>query len=332
MFSIDYPFIKKFLSEKKNIVITTHKTPDGDALGSSLALFHSLTKNHNVNIIVPNEYPDYLKWLPSNNHVIIYEGNEVKSNLLIDDSDLIFCLDFNKLYRVDTMITAIENSRSYKIMIDHHQEPDSFCDQILSDPKISSTAELMYNFLLNLNCQLNKDIAVCIYTGIITDTGSLRYPNVTDKTHMIVSELLKFNINHSSIHMNLFDSQNKSRLLLLKVVLNNLKIFKKQETALIFLKEKDLLECNYQKGDTEGFVNMPLSLKNIKFSTLFIEFKDGIKMSFRSQGDFDVNLFAKTYFNGGGHKNAAGGFLNNKNMEDAIQYFSKVLEEFVKHD
>tara|TARA_B100001250_G_C19533038_1_gene671328 strand:- start:108 stop:800 length:693 start_codon:yes stop_codon:yes gene_type:complete len=230
------------------------------------------------------------------------------------------------------MITAIENSRSYKIMIDHHQEPDSFCDQILSDPKISSTAELMYNFLLNLNCQLNKDIAVCIYTGIITDTGSLRYPNVTDKTHMIVSELLKFNINHSSIHMNLFDSQNKSRLLLLKVVLNNLKIFKKQETALIFLKEKDLLECNYQKGDTEGFVNMPLSLKNIRFSTLFIEFKDGIKMSFRSQGDFDVNLFAKTYFNGGGHKNAAGGFLNNKNMEDAIQYFSKVLEEFVKHD
>ena len=330
MFSIDYPFIKKKLSEKKNIVITTHKTPDGDALGSSLALFHALTQHHNVSIIVPNEYPAYLKWLPGNDHVIIHEGNEVKSNLLIDESDLIFCLDFNKLHRVDMMVNAIENSRSYKIMIDHHEEPDNFCNQILSDPKISSTAELMYSFLLNLNYKLSKDIAICIYTGIITDTGSLRYPNVTHNTHVIVSELLKFNINHSSIHMNLFDSQNKSRLLLLKIILNNLKIFKRQQAALTFLNEKDLLECNYQKGDTEGFVNMPLSLKNIRFSTLFIEFKDGIKMSFRSQGDFDVNLFAKTYFNGGGHKNAAGGFLTNKNMEDSINYFSEVLAEFCK--
>ena len=332
MLNVNYPFIKNFLSKKKNIVITTHKTPDGDAIGSALALFHVLKDAHNVSVIVPNEYPYYLKWLPANDCVIIYESNEIKANSLIDQSDLIFCLDFNKLYRVETMFNILKSNQSYKIMIDHHEEPDHFCDQMLSNPSVSSTAELIYDFITNLNYHLNKNIATCIYTGIITDTGSLRYPNVTHKTHLIVSDLLKFQINHSIIHRNLFDSQNHSRLLLLKVVLDNLRIFKNEQTALIFLKEKDLLACNYQKGDTEGFVNMPLSLNNIRFSAFFIEFKDGIKMSFRSQGSFDVNVFAKKYFNGGGHKNAAGGVLAETNMETAIEYFSKVLQDFVNND
>tara|TARA_B100001250_G_scaffold412526_1_gene443971 strand:- start:2662 stop:3660 length:999 start_codon:yes stop_codon:yes gene_type:complete len=328
MLNIDYPFIQNFLSEKKNIIITTHKTPDGDALGSSLALFHALSHKHNIHVIVPNEYPHYLKWLPGNDTVMIYEYNETQCNSLINKADLIFCLDFNKLYRVDAMFSVINTNQAYKIMIDHHEEPDQFCDQILSDPSISSTAELMYDFIINLNYTLNKDIATCIYTGIITDTGSLRYPNVTNKTHLIVSDLLTFKIDHAEIHMSLFDSQNQSRLLLLKLVLNNLKLFKKNQTALTYLYEQDLLECNYQKGDTEGFVNMPLSLKDIIFSAFFIEFKDGIKMSFRSQGNFDVNLFAKKYFNGGGHKNASGGVLKHKNMEESIKYFSQVLEKF----
>ena len=328
MLNIDYPFIQNFLSEKKNIIITTHKTPDGDALGSSLALFHVLSNNHNVHVIVPNEYPNNLKWLPGNDDVIIYEHNEIECDSLISNADLIFCLDFNKLYRVDTMFHIININPAYKVMIDHHEEPDNFCDQILSDPSISSTAELLYDFIINLNYKLNKDIASCLYTGIITDTGSLRYPNVTNKTHLIVSDLLKLKIKHSEIHMNLFDSQNESRLLLLKIILDNLKIFNKRQTALTYLYEKDLLDRNYKKGDTEGFVNMPLSLKNINFSALFIEFKDGIKMSFRSQGDFDVNLFAKKYFNGGGHKNAAGGVFKFKNMEKAIEYFSQVIDDF----
>tara|TARA_B100000579_G_scaffold423892_1_gene427578 strand:+ start:10541 stop:11539 length:999 start_codon:yes stop_codon:yes gene_type:complete len=328
MFRVDYPFIQNFLSQKRNIIITTHKTPDGDALGSSLALLHVLKTNHNVNIIVPNDYPHYLKWMPGNDDVLIYEENEEHSDSLINQSDLIFCLDFNKLYRVDTMFNVLNNNNSYKIMIDHHQDPDSFCDQILSDSSVASTAELIYDFLSNLDYCLDKDIATCLYTGIVTDTGSFKYPNVTKKTHEIISALLHFNINHSFIHQQLFDSQNQSRLLLLKRALETLKLFKHQKTALTFLTAEDLLNADYKKGDTEGFVNMPLSLNDIMFSAFFIEFKDGIKMSFRSQGDFNVNVFAKKYFNGGGHKNAAGGVLMGKKMVDAIQYFSDVLDSF----
>ena len=329
MTKINYDFIKSFLSDKKNIVITTHKTPDGDALGSSLSLYHSLKQKHNVSVIVPNEYPHFLKWLPDNNIVIIYEGNEVASDLIINDADLIFCLDFNKLHRVDKMFEIINNSKAFKIMIDHHEEPDNFCDIIISDSSVCSTAELIYDFLQHIQHPLNQKIAICLYTGIITDTGSLRYPNVTHKTHQIISKLLHFNIHHASIHQNLFDSQHESRFKLLKICLENLELIIDKKAAISFLREQDLIDCHYQKGDTEGFVNMPLSLKNIHISTLFIEFKDGIKISFRSQGEFDVNFFAKKYFNGGGHKNASGGFLNYKDISKALDYFSKALNQFI---
>jgi len=323
---IDYGFLKKFLLTKKNIVITAHKTPDGDALGSSLALYHALKKNHNVNVVVPNEYPYYLKWLPGHSGVLIYEGNELICDEIIQNADLLFFLDFNKLYRTYKMCDMLEDSSACKIMIDHHEEPDNCCDYMLSDSSVASTAELIYDFLQHLDFELDQDISVCIYTGIITDTGSLRYPNVTQKTHEIVSDLMNFDIRHSDIHERLYDSQNKSRLDLLKICLQNLKLYKNQHAALIFLMESDLMDSNYHKGDTEGFVNLPLSLKNITFSTFFIQFKDGIKISFRSQGDFDVNAFAKLYFNGGGHKNAAGGFIENRDMSLAIAYFEKTLK------
>jgi phosphoesterase RecJ-like protein len=325
---MDYNFIKTLLSTQKKIVITTHKTPDGDALGSSLAMFHALKDIHKVSVIVPNEYPYYLKWMPSNEDVVIYEGNEVICNNIISNADIIFCLDFNKAYRVESMSNILVNNSAYKIMIDHHEDPDDFCDQILSNSSISSTAELVYEFLSNLDFKLNKEIAIGLYTGIITDTGSLRYPNVTKQTHIIVSKLMEFEINHSLIHENLFDSQTPSRLELLKICLNNLTIYNHQKTALIYLTEKELISSKYQKGDTEGFVNIPLGLDNICFSVFFIEFKDGIKISFRSQGSFDVNKFAKTHFNGGGHKNAAGGILFNKSMVDAIDYFSDTIKQY----
>ena len=325
---MDYNFIKNLLSTKKNIVITTHKTPDGDALGSSLAMLHAFKDHHEVSVIVPNEYPYYLKWMPSNKDVLIYEGNELVCNDIISNADIIFCLDFNKAYRVESMSKILINNNAYKIMIDHHEDPDDFCDQILSNSSISSTAELVYEFLTKLDFKLNKEIAIGIYTGIITDTGSLRYPNVTKQTHIIVSKLMDFDINHSLIHENLFDSQTPSRLELLKICLNNLIIYNHHKTALIYLTEKEMLSAKYQKGDTEGFVNIPLGLNNICFSVFFIEFKDGIKISFRSQGDFDVNQFAKTHFNGGGHKNAAGGILFNKDMGDAIDYFSDTIKNY----
>jgi len=327
---MEYPFVKQLLSIKKNIVVVTHKTPDGDALGSSLALLHAFKNMHNITVIVPNEYPHYLKWLPASKNVMIYENNELECDPLLEQADVLFCLDFNKLYRTHTMCDVLTNLQAYKILIDHHEDPDDFCDQMLSNPAIASTAEMIYEFLITLDYSLDKHIATCLYTGIITDTGSLKYPNVTQETHNIVSDLMSFEINHSLIHRKLFDNQNISRLDLLKICLNNLIVFDLYNTAVVFLKEQDLLDCNYQKGDTEGFVNLPLSIKDISFSAFFVEFKDGIKISFRSQGEFNVNLFAKTYFDGGGHKNAAGGFINHKNMEQAIQYFSKSLEEFSK--
>jgi len=329
MLNIDFYFVKQLLSKKSNIIITTHKSPDGDALGSSLALFHSLKHKHNVRVIVPNNYPDYFNWMPGNNKVLIYEGNEDKCDIWINNADIIFFLDLNKLYRTHTMSVVLRNSQAYKIMIDHHEEPEDFCDQTLSDPNICSTAELIFAFLSKMEFSLNKSIAICLYTGIITDSGSLRYPNVTSETHLKTAELMSFGINHSMIHQNLFDSQNKSRLDLLKVILINLKIFKKEKTAITFLMESDLINYNYKKGDTEGFVNLPLSIKGIVFSAFFIQFEDGIKMSFRSQGNFDVNLFAKKYFNGGGHKNASGGFLKDRNVEKTIEYFSSVLKEYL---
>ena len=327
---MDYDIVKKLLLKKNNIIITTHKTPDGDALGSSLALFHALKEHHNIDIIVPNEYPHNLKWLPSNNKVLIYEENVSCSDLLIEKADLIFCLDFNKLYRTYNMLDALAKSSAYKIMIDHHEDPDLFCNQMLSDPSVCSTAELVYDFLLGIQCPLNKNVAISLYTGIITDSGSLRYPNVTHETHFKVSKLMEYNIDHSNIHKKLFDSQNKSRFELLKICLNNLKLFKNERIALTYLMEDDLMLYSYKKGDTEGFVNLPLTIKDVYFSAFFVQFEDGIKISFRSQGDFDVNLFANDYFNGGGHKNAAGGFLKHRDMMEAIKYFRSVLENYLK--
>ena len=325
---MDYNVVNKLLSKPKKIVITTHNTPDGDALGSSLALFYALKNLHDITVIVPNQFPYYLNWMPSANKVVIYEKNEEICNEIIDNTDVLFCLDFNKTHRVDSMSDIIVNNNAFKIMIDHHEDPDLFCDQILSKPFISSTAELIYEFLDNLKISLNVNIAINLYTGIITDTGSLRYPNVTQQTHVIVSKLMAYNINHSLIHENLFDSQTPSRLELLKICLNNLNIYSDHKTALIYLREQDLISSNYQKGDTEGFVNIPLGLNKIIFSAFFIEFKDGIKMSFRSQGSFDVNKFAKKHFNGGGHKNAAGGIVFNKDMEDIIDFFSTIIKQY----
>ena len=327
---MDYDIVKKILSKKNNIVITTHKTPDGDALGSALALFNALKDEHNVHVIVPNEYPHNLKWLPLNDQVIIYENNTNNADLIIKNTDLIFFLDFNKLYRTYNMSDVLAKSSAYKIMIDHHEEPDLFCDQMLSNSSICSTAELVYDFLLGIESPFNKNIAISLYTGIITDSGSLRYPNVTAETHLKVSKLMEHGIDHAGIHRKLFDSQNKSRFELLKICLNNLHFFKNETIALTYLMEDDLMLYNYKKGDTEGFVNLPLSIKNVHFSAFFIQFEDGIKISFRSQGAFDVNLFANNYFDGGGHKNAAGGFLNHRNMPEAIQYFSSALEKHIQ--
>ena len=318
---MDYKKIKKLFVERKNIIITTHKSPDGDALGSSLALYHSFKKNHKVKVIVPNDYPVCLKWLPSDDEVLNYELYKKKSDKLIHNADIIFYLDFNKIHRTLQMENSLSNSSAIKILIDHHEEPDIDCDFLISNSNISSTAELVYDFILKIDKTINKNIASCIYTGILTDTGSFKYPNVSSKTHEIISNLLNYKINHSDIHQKLFDSQSKSRFKLLNIFMNNLSYLNDDKIAFSFLYESDLKFCKFAKGDTEGFVNFPLSLSSVKFSAFFVQFEDGIKLSFRSQGKIDVNLFAKKYFNGGGHKNASGGFFPHRNLSEVLNLF-----------
>ena len=303
--------LKRLLSVKQNIVIFPHKNPDGDALGASLALFHFLkTKGHKCNIISPSDYPDFLKWLPGQNKIIEYPSNKLICNKIISQSNLIFTLDFNSLSRINEIKDIVIGSKSKKILIDHHPNPDDYAELVYSDPTIGSTCEMIYNVIYEIDKNLiNKDIASCLYTGIMTDSGSFKFPSTSSKTHYIVSDLLTKKINHSLIHQNIFDVNSFDKISLLSKTLANIKKVKNLNAVYAILTKNDLKNANYKKGDSEGFVNHGLSIKGIILSVILIEDSKEkyIKMSFRSKGSFDVNKFAKKYFNGGGHRNAAGG-------------------------
>lgn len=330
MITPDYSFLKNYFSKKRKIIITTHRTPDGDALGSSIALYDRLIiQGHQVNVVVPNSFPDFLKFIPFSNDVIIFDENKKYGTDLINNADTFFFLDFNDYCRIDLMEDLISNHDGYKIMIDHHQSPSIKAHQIFSDTTICSTAELIYEFLEKLNLGLSRDSAIALYTGIVTDSGSFKYNLVSQKTHLIVSNLLSYNISHGQIHRQLFDNNSVSRMKLLGRCLNtNFKLFPEYKTALFFLNKSDLKDCNFSKGDTEGFVNMPLSLKGVVFSAFFVEYLDGIKISFRSKTNFDVNIFSRNHFNGGGHKNASGGKITDKSLEKTLEYFKSLLSNY----
>ena len=330
MSNIDFSYLKKHFSSKKNIVITTHRTPDGDALGSSIALYEALKLDgHNVNIIVPNNFPYFLNFLPFSSEAIIFEKENEKAINLISKADTFFFLDFNSYSRLDKMADYVSNANAYMILIDHHQEPQIQPDQSFCDTNICSTAELVYEFINNMDWKISKESAIALYTGIVTDSGSFKYPTVTNKTHDIVSDLLSYNIDHSAIHKKLFDSNTLSRMRLLgKCMGENFQLFSEYNSALIYLTKKDLNEYGFIKGDTEGFVNFPLSLEGVVFSVFFIEFDDGVKISFRSKYNFDVNKFARLHFNGGGHKNASGGKVTNLNLKETIDYFVSLLSKY----
>jgi len=330
MITPDYSFLKKYFSKTRKIIITTHRTPDGDALGSSIALYDRLkNQGHQVNIIVPNSFPDFLKFIPFSNDVIIFEENRQKGTDLINDADTFFFLDFNNYSRIDLMEDLISNHDGYKIMIDHHQSPSIDASQILSNTLICSTAELIYDFLEKLNLGFSTAAAIALYTGIVTDSGSFKYDLVSSKTHLIVSKLLSYNINHGQIHRHLFDNNSISRMKLLgRCLTTNFEVLPEYNTAFFFLNQNDLNDCEFSKGDTEGFVNMPLSLKGIVFSAFFIEYIDGVKISFRSKTNFDVNIFSRNHFNGGGHKNASGGKITSMDLKKTIEYFKTLLPDY----
>lgn len=324
--------IKKLLSKPKNIVIIPHKNPDGDAVGASLGLYHFLKgQKHHVNVIAPNDYPDFLKWMPSEAVVLKYDNETEKGNTLIENADLIFTLDFNALNRIGALEMPVTNSKAIKIMIDHHQEPDNYAKFIYSDVRMSSTCEMIYNFLDMLGevNQIDANIATCLYTGIMTDTGSFKFSCTTTQTHKIIGTLIEKGANNTQIHNNIYDTYSYNQLQLLGCALKNLKVLPEYNTAYITLSQEELNTFNFKKGDTEGFVNYGLALKGIVFSIIFIENnQEGIvKISLRSKGDFSVNDFSKTHFEGGGHINAAGG-KSTLSLVQTVEKFISILPNY----
>jgi phosphoesterase RecJ-like protein len=325
--------VKALLSRPKHIVIVTHWSPDGDAIGSSLGLYnYLLKKNHKVTVITPNDYPSFLGWMKGNNKVLDFQKKEKAAKKAIAAAELIFCLDFNSLKRIDKVGELIAASPATKFIIDHHLQPEDFADYMLHNVAACSTCELIYDFigLMGDKKMLDKDIANCLYTGIMTDTGSFRFPSTTAKTHMILSDLIKAGAENAEIHNRIYDDNTESRLKLLGYCLNEkLTVFPQYRTAFFALSAKELERFKYKKGDTEGVVNFALSIAGIRFAAFMVE-RDGIiKVSFRSKGSFDVNKFARMHFNGGGHANAAGG-MSELSLQKTIDKFVSLLPAYEK--
>lgn len=325
----DIQEVQLLLSTPKKIAIIPHRGPDGDAMGSTLALYHFLLKNnHEAVVVSPNEFPDFLAWMPGSETVKIFEKDKQNCTKILDEAELIFTLDFNALHRTGEMEHVLAKLKAPFIMIDHHQKPDDYATVTYSDTTFGSTCEMIYNFIsfLGKKDQIDKTVGTCIYTGILTDSGSFRFPKTTGNTHRIVAELIDLGVENTEIPTLLFDNSGFERLQLLGRALQNMKVIAEHKTAYTTLTQDELNSFNYVKGDTEGIVNYGLQIKGINFAAIFIENKDEeiIKISFRSQGDFDVNQFARDHFNGGGHRNAAGG-KSEETMEETIKKFENLV-------
>ena len=324
--------VKELLKSSRKIVVVGHKNPDGDAIGSCLGLANFLKqKGHQVSVIMPNDFPDFLKWIPEADTILIHEKDPGRSNNIINESELIFTLDFNALDRTGELQDSLENSKSDFIMIDHHQDPDSFAIATYSDVSICSTSQMVYHFIEALDDldTINKYIATQLYVGIMTDTGSFRFPATDSTTHRVIAMLIDRGADNAYIHQNVYDTNTAQRIKLLGNALNNLTILEEYKTAYITLSLDELSEHDFKKGDTEGFVNYALSIKGINFGLIFIEGlqENFIKISLRSKGSFSVNDFARNYFNGGGHINAAGG-RSDKSLQETITYFISILPAY----
>lgn len=327
--------VKKLLASPQKIVIVGHKNPDGDAVGSCLGLSYFLESlDHHSTVIMPNDFPDFLKWLPGVEKIIIHEKETEKSAKLIEEADVIFTLDFNSLDRVGDLQTNLEKSEAKFLMIDHHQQPADYAVATYSDPKMSSTCEMVFHFMdaLGKSKELSKEIAINLYTGIMTDTGSFRFSSTSATTHRVAANLIEAGAESAIIYQNIYDTHSQGRMKLLGMALNNLHILPEFRTAYISLTQKALDEHDFKKGDTEGFVNYALAVKGIVFAVIFIENKQEsiVKISLRSKGDFSVNDFARENYSGGGHINAAGGKSShslNKTVSEFISTLPRYKDE-----
>ncbi len=325
--------ISALLAVHRKIVIVSHRNPDGDAYGSSLAMYHYLKKQgHTVTVISPNDCPFFLKWMPGQKDIVLFEKKEANATKILHEAEIVFTLDFNAFHRTgNKMQLALEKIKPIFIMIDHHQAPDDYATYRYSDVTKTSTSEMVYDFMEMFDdlSKIDTEIATCIYTGIMTDTGSFRFPSTTSRTHRIVANLLDNGADNAKIYNSVMDVNSYNRMQLLGRALANMKVVEDCKTAYITLSQYELNKYNFEKGDTEGFVNYALSLKGVIFAVIFIEDKKQgiIKMSFRSKGKFSVNEFARTYFNGGGHTNAAGG-RSEESLHKTVQQFLKILPKY----
>jgi len=324
--------LKEKLANKQKIVITTHYKPDGDAMGSSLALYHWLkNQGHDVKVIAPSDYPSFLFWMPGQNEVVVYPSHIEVADQIIKEADLIFCLDFNHLSRIHEMGHAVRESNALKVMIDHHLSPEGFDDIRHWDPKAAATAQLVYDFIVNHmydRAGITEDIATSLYTGIMTDTGSFRFPSTTAQIHLIVADLITLGAQNWKIHEHVFNSSTESRLKFLGFcLLNRLEVIPEYNAAVFAIESNDLKQFNVTTGDTEGLVNYALSVSGIRLAALIIDRKERIKLSLRSIGDIPCNEICSRFFDGGGHKNAAGGHSQGT-LEETVQKFKTILPEY----
>lgn len=323
---------KALLSAPKKIVITTHTKPDADALGSSLGLAGYLKKKgHEVKVISPTDYPDFLKWMKGNSEVLIFnEHPEEKSVKFIESADIIFCLDFSSLNRINELGELVRQSKSIKVLIDHHLEPEDFADYSFWSIKAAATAELVYELIDDLGDSdlIDKDIAECLYAGIMTDTGSFKHANTTVNVHKITASLIEKGADNSKVAKLVYDTNSVERLKFIGFALSErLVILNKYKTAYFAISAEDLNRFKSKTGDTEGLVNYALSIKGIVMSAVIIENEDLVKLSFRSIGEFPVNEIAKDFFEGGGHRNAAGG-KSHLSLEDTVKKLISILPQY----
>ena len=322
----------KWFERADKIVIVSHVSPDGDAIGSSLGLAQFLdSQDKTVNVIVPNAFPDFLKWMPGSKDILLYDRYKEFADKLINEADIICCLDFNSLKRIEEMADSVATSPARKILIDHHLYPEDFCRIVISHPEISSTSELVLRLICRMGyfSDISREGAECIYTGMMTDTGGFTYNSNNREIYFIISELLSKGIDKDDIYRKVYNTYSESRLRLMGYVLSNMKVYREYNSALISLTKEEQGKFDYIKGDSEGFVNIPLSIKNVRFSCFLREDTERriIKISLRSVGTFPCNKLAAEFFNGGGHLNASGGEFTGT-MAEAKQVFEEALKKY----
>lgn len=328
----DINALKELLREPKEVMITTHHKPDADALGSSLGLAGYLKKKgHRVTVITPSDYPNFLSWMQGNDDVIVYsEQNDALVQRITNEAQVIFCLDFNNLSRINEMGEYIRQAQGVKVLIDHHLQPESFADLNYSNTNAAATAELVYDLIKAMGDGdlIDAGIGECLYAGIMTDTGSFRHPSTSKNVHLIIADLLHIGVNTSNIHRLIYDSSSELRLRFLGYALKDKLVVKPEyHTAYIAITADELKAYDSKTGDTEGLVNFALSIEGIVFAAVIIDRTQAVKMSFRSVGNFSVNEFARQHFNGGGHRNAAGG-MSLEPLDAVIAKFESLLPQY----